>query len=367
MLEAVIAIEAMQHGGHPPGEALALPDAAQADLAIAVEQVGLAALEELLEPTCQHADIGDGEVHALRPGGGHDMRGVAGKKKPAMAHRLHHEAAHGGDALLENGPFLQFIAAAETLVQFLPDARIGPFIEVLVRRALQVEPADRLAAHGREREAVLVPRIDQLMRDGPGMAQDAKPGEGVDAVINAQDVVRDRAAADAVEAVAAADEGAVQHLRHAVMGEADLRVVAGHVMHGDVRHVEQDRRIGPARAGGQPRGDEILHHLLLAVDGHDLAGEIGERNAMAHAVEAQLDAMMREALRVQAVRHPRLGQRIDAALFQQPRAHALLDIAARARLQHHGLDARQMQQMRQQQPRRTRADDADLGAHEFPP
>ena len=38
IIEAVAALEAVQHGRHPPGEMLRAPDAAQADLGIAFEQ-----------------------------------------------------------------------------------------------------------------------------------------------------------------------------------------------------------------------------------------------------------------------------------------------------------------------------------------
>ena len=41
------------------------------------------------------------EVQPLGAGRRHDVRRVAGQEQPAVLHRLHHEAAHRRDALLE--------------------------------------------------------------------------------------------------------------------------------------------------------------------------------------------------------------------------------------------------------------------------
>ena len=60
--------------------------------------------------------------------------------------------------------------------------------------------------------------------------------------------------------------------------------------------------------GGQPRVDQVLDHLLLAVDrDRPPAGEIGQRDPVALAVEAQLDAVMHQPLAVHPLpeRRPR--------------------------------------------------------------
>ena len=51
--------------------------------------------------------------------------------------------------------------------------------------------------------------VDQLVVDGRRIGEDAEPAEGIDALVDADRLLRDRLAADAVEAVAAGDEVAV--------------------------------------------------------------------------------------------------------------------------------------------------------------
>ena len=80
-------------------------------------------------------------------------------------------------------------------------------------------------------------------------------------------------------------------------------------------------------------------------------------------VEAQLEAVMDEALAVQALGQAGLVEQVDGSLLEHPRAHARLDVLAAAGLEHHRLDALAIEQVGQQQPGRTGADDPDLGLH----
>ena len=82
------------------------------------------------------------------------------------------------------------------------------------------------------------------------------------------------------------------------------------------------------------------------------------------AVELQLDAVVHEALAAHALAHARGVQQIDGALLEHARADPLLDVLATARLEHDRLDALELEQLRQHQPRRAGADDADLRAHQ---
>src|SRR5262249_58859454 len=91
------------------------------------------------------------------------------------------------------------------------------------------------------------------------------------------------------------------------------------------------------------------------------AGQCGEIDAVAAPAEAQLDAAVYQPLAPHAIAHAALGEQVYRALLQHAGAHAALAILAAAELQHDGLDAEEMQQMREQQPGRSRADDADLG------
>ena len=63
---------------------------------------------------------------------------------------------------------------------------------------------------------------------------------------------------------------------------------------------------------------------------------------------------------------PAASSRSDGALLQHARADALLDVLAAARLEHDRVDALELEQLRQHEPGRPRAHDADLRAHQPP-
>ncbi len=66
---------------------------------------------------------------------------------------------------------------------------------------------------------------------------------------------------------------------------------------------------------------------------------------------------------MQPIGRPRLLQQPHRALLDQARADAAQHIVAAPPLEDDVVDPRLMQQLPEQQPRGTRADDADLGAH----
>ena len=122
-------------------------------------------------------------------------------------------------------------------------------------------------------------------------------------------------------------------------------------------------RISPP--AGETGGDEVLHHLVLAIDGHAApAGELGEIDAVALALEAQLDAVMDEPLALHALAdaRSRSGGRAPIARCTPARMRSST-YCARARLEDHELDALEMQKMREHQSGRPGSDDPDLGAH----
>src|SRR5450631_2538770 len=53
----------------------------------------------------------------------------------------------------------------------------------------------------------------------------------------------------------------------------------------------------------QTSGDQILHDLVLTIDGYELAGEFFERNAMTNAIQTQLDSAMVKTFTVEAFTH----------------------------------------------------------------
>ena len=127
-------------------------------------------------------------------------------------------------------------------------------------------------------------------------------------------------------------------------------------MHADVLDLELQRA-----AGVEPRADQVLDHLLLAVDrDRAAAGERREVDPVAAAVEPQLDPVVHEALALHPLADPGLGEQLDRAVLEHARPDPLLDVLAAADLEHDGLDPVAVEQVRQQQPRRPRADDPDL-------
>ena len=68
-------------------------------------------------------------------------------------------------------------------------------------------------------------------------------------------------------------------------------------------------------------------------------GEVAQRDAVALAVELQLDAVVDEALALHALADAGRGEQVDRALLEHAGADALLDVLAAARLEHDRLDA----------------------------
>ena len=129
-----------------------------------------------------------------------------------------------------------------------------------------------------------------------------------------------------------------------------------------MRVASASNRIAPPR--GEPRRDQILHHLLLAVDRDDLAGrQLRQVDVDDAAAEADVEPRVDHALALQPLAGAELVHQVDGALLQHAGADAAFDVVAAARLEHDAVDAGAMQQQRQEQPGRPGADDPDLRAH----
>src|SRR5215472_3896966 len=202
--------------------------------------------------------------------------------------------------------------------------------------------------------------VDELLRGRRRFRQDAEPGEGIEALIEGDLASGHHAAANAMGAIAAGDEVAGDLPGLACLAVAQDRL-AGNALQGDIRDLEMDRS-----AIGEAGGDQVLHHLMLAVDRDGLAGEGLEVDAVTPARKADLDAGMAKPLALQAFAETRLLQEIDRALLQHTRPDAAFDIVPAAALQNDGIDACTMQQAGQEQTCRPGADDADLRALPHP-
>jgi hypothetical protein len=333
------------------------PDPLGAGGRVRIEARLVARPDQPVDGTSEDVDVGDGQVHALGARWRHDVGGVAGQHEPAVAHRRRHEAAHAGDRLLDHRSVEQPepVGGGQADGQLRPDPVVGPFGDVLVRCHLEVQPRDLGRAHAVEREAPIVAAVDQLLGRGSGLGEDAEPGERVLAVVDAEVAGRDRRPAQAVEAVATGHHVAHEPDLLAAVAELHRRLIGEEISHPDIFHLEED---GPA--GGQARPDEVLHHLLLAVHRDALAGELGEVDSVATAVDGDLHPAVHQRLTVEALGQAEAAEEVDRRLLEHAGPHPMLNVGAAAILDHDRLDATGRQQVGQHQAGRTRPHDSHL-------
>src|SRR5215213_210109 len=262
-VEGVASLEPVEHRRHPPGEVLRAPDASQHLGRVPREARLVAVLEPGGERAGQDAHVGDREIEPLRARRRDDVGGVAGEEEAPELHRLDDEAPHPRDALLDDLATVQHPPLErEAPLELVPDPLVRPLVEVLVGAALEVQPRQGRRAHAVQREPALVVAVDQLVVRRRRLREDPEPAERILARELGQDTVRDRFAADAVVAVAAGNELAANLSSFAVVDEPDRRRSGLDAVHRDVVHLEEQRA-----ARLDPGGDQVLHDLLLPVDG----------------------------------------------------------------------------------------------------
>ncbi len=131
------------------------------------------------------------------------------------------------------------------------------------------------------------------------------------------------------------------------------------IVQGQVLHLVQHRT--SCRAA---RMVEILLHLMLAVDrNRAAAGELRHIDAVQRARKADVDSVMHQPLAPHAIAQTDRGHEVDHALLQNARAHTLDHVLFAARFEHHRIDSLEMEQMSEQKPGRTAADNAYLCTH----
>ena len=74
--------------------------------------------------------------------------------------------------------------------------------------------------------------------------------------------------------------------------------------------------------------DQILDHLLLAVNRHALAGEFHKRNSVPHSIQSKFDSLMAKPLAFKPFAHAGFAQHLHAGVLQNPGPHSLLAIGA---------------------------------------
>src|SRR5436190_24207853 len=91
--------------------------------------------------------------------------------------------------------------------------------------------------------------------------------------------------------VASADEIARQLLLAPAMPESDFWRLAVEVVHADVGHLEQD-----LAAIREPARDQILDHLLLAIDGDAPSHQLAKVDVVQRACKGEIHAVVKHAL-----------------------------------------------------------------------
>ena len=161
-----------------------------------------------------------------------------------------------------------------------------------------------------------------------------------------------------MEAVASRHEVAAEVALLAVLAIAHARLLTVDVERTDVVHVETNLPVA-----GEPGGDQVLHHLVLPVDGdRTSARQLAQRNAVSRTVELQIQAVMHEPLAIHALTDAGIAQQVRRALLQHACAQPALHVLAAATLEHHRLYALAGEQPGEQEPRGAGADDGDLGS-----
>ena len=89
----------------------------------------------------------------------------------------------------------------------------------------------------------------------------------------------------------------------------------------------------------QPRSNQIPYHLMLAIDGDGLAGEVFEIDAMAMPGKTELNPVMHQPLPAHPIAHTDLIQQIDRAVLQHSGPNPVFAILPAAILHNHRLDA----------------------------
>ena len=161
-----------------------------------------------------------------------------------------------------------------------------------------------------------------------------------------------------MEAVAADDEVGVQALLGAAVAVAQMRAVAVEAVRLHVLGL-----VDGGAAGLAAVVHEVARDLGLAVDHDLLAGQRVQVDAQPALAEGHLEAVVRQALRVQPRGHAGFAQQVHRHLLQHAGADAAEHVLGAALLEHDVVDAGAVQQRTEQQAGRAGADDGDLGAH----
>jgi len=161
-----------------------------------------------------------------------------------------------------------------------------------------------------------------------------------------------------MEAVASGDEIAGHFVLGPLVRETNERLRGIKRVDADVLRLEVQRT-----RCFNTRVDQVSDDLVLAVDRDGLSGrELRHVDAVPSPVEADVDAFMAKPAALQPLIDTHSAEQIHGALFEHAGADAVNHVLSAAVFDDDGIDAHEMQDMPEQQPGWTGADDAYLSA-----
>ena len=178
-----------------------------------------------------------------------------------MLHRLADEPAHRRDPLSRIGPSsTRHPSPARRSCSSAQIRSSDQLLELLVGGHLQVQAADLRRAHRVQREAVLVPRVDQLVGGRRRLGEDPEPAERVRVLV----LVSAPAGIAARRRRGSRRSPRRSRTRARAARRREYVIAAARPRSRRARRRTTSNRRSPPRS--QPRRDQVLDDLLLAVD-----------------------------------------------------------------------------------------------------
>src|SRR5262249_44433929 len=152
----------------------------------------------------QVLDVGRCEVQPLGARRRDDVAGVSRQKHAPEAKGLGNEAAERRDDLLKRRARNETLATlvVEAKAKLLPEYFVGPLVDVVGDRHLQVVAAARVTALRAQCESPRTVDVDELFGHGRRVRKQPEPAKRIDLLVLGDRFARRTCATDAVKAVA---------------------------------------------------------------------------------------------------------------------------------------------------------------------
>ena len=137
-----------------------------------------------------------------------------------------------------------------------------------------------------------------------------EPTERVVALEYAKHAIGNAGPAYTVEAVTPGDKIATDFLLPALVHESDFGLLPRQVVHAYIAYFKQQRT-----AVGEPTLDQVLHHLLLAVNRDTLIHEPFEVDAVKITIDSDIDPPMQHAFPLQPFADAKFREKVRSPVL----------------------------------------------------